>query len=172
MAAKWGQCCIGVWLHNVARTSNCVQVSEFKSIVHSNTWLTQFYRCGKAYLWTFEHTICIKYGMKKIKKLLINNLALLNSWVIQRYTFKKNIVYKLYFLLNFYFLQAALHHERWITVCLNLKSEFLPMLENASYNIPIINRGGDKKYIQIYSQADLQETGLEDARTGSSGRLL
>jgi len=48
-------------------------------------------------------------------------------------------------------------------MCLNLKSEFLPRLGNAAYNIPIINRGGDKKYIQNYGQNNLQETGLEDA---------
>jgi len=58
MATKWGWCCIRVWLHNVAWTFNCV--SKFQSNVHSNTWLTQFYkRCGEAYLWTFKHTICI-----------------------------------------------------------------------------------------------------------------
>jgi hypothetical protein len=44
-----------------------------------------------------------------------------------------------------------------------LKSEFLPRLENAACNIPIINRGGDKKYMQNYGQIDLQEIGLEDA---------
>jgi hypothetical protein len=75
--------------------------------------------------------------------------------------------------------KKPLHYDYLITVCLNLKSEFLSRLGNAAYNIPIINSGGDMKNTnKILARLIFKKQGWRMwttsiwLRTGSSSRLL